>query len=447
MSGKILLRDLSPPGTDWDDPLPSSYQANWEEWRRSLQSLQGLTFPRMYVPTSLDLVDHTEVLVFSDVSEKATAAAAYLRVIDSTGSSHVGFIMGKSKLAPPKGPTIPRLELCGAVLATEVAEIVLEHLDIVFTTVRYYTDSKVGLGYISTYTYVSNRVDSIHKVLRPEQWNFVPTHLNPADCGTRCSISAFNLKASPWLHGPSWLSNEEAEDLQQRGFPLITPDDDREIRPCVDVWKTASEITLGTQRFQKFSSWKILVEAMSVLQYMAQSFAAPTVSCPGWHKCSKAKSINSRQAAELFIMKEVRESFSQEIECLTVGRELPRNSPIRALSPVLDNDDLLRVGGRLNKVKGSLPTQEINPLILPKAHYVSQLLIHHCHESVKHQGRYFTEGALRSSGYWISGANRMIASLIRKCVTWRKLRGNLLHQKMADLRIDSHQVPHLHLLV
>ena len=60
-----------------------------------------------------------------------------------------------------------------------------------------FTDSKVVLGYICNsvrrvYVYVANRVERIRKVSRPEQWNYVPTGLNPADIATR-SVSAVVL--------------------------------------------------------------------------------------------------------------------------------------------------------------------------------------------------------------------------------------------------------------
>ncbi|VDI07405.1 Hypothetical predicted protein [Mytilus galloprovincialis] len=97
ISGKILLRDASPPGTDWDECLSQSFQEKWNEWRISVLSLRELSIPRMYIPMSISVMDNLEVHVFSDASEKAVAASAYLRAIDTYGTSTVGFIMGKSK--------------------------------------------------------------------------------------------------------------------------------------------------------------------------------------------------------------------------------------------------------------------------------------------------------------------------------------------------------------
>ncbi|XP_056001122.1 uncharacterized protein LOC130048439 [Ostrea edulis] len=127
--------------------------------------------------TSVSLAQTSEVHIFSDASEKAIAASAYLRTV-SDGLTSVRFIMGRSKLAPLKGHTIPRLELCGTVLATELAEIISVQLDIPLESMRYYTDSRVDLGYISNrtcrlYTYVSNRVDHILRTYSANQWNFI----------------------------------------------------------------------------------------------------------------------------------------------------------------------------------------------------------------------------------------------------------------------------------
>lgn len=101
------------------------------------------------------------MFVFSDASTKAIAAVAYLRVTDSCGINHVGFIMGKAKLSPEQ--TVPRLELCAAVLAVELAEFITSEIDIPLDDTTYFTDSKVVLGYICNetrrfYVYVSNRV-------------------------------------------------------------------------------------------------------------------------------------------------------------------------------------------------------------------------------------------------------------------------------------------------
>ena len=73
------------------------------------------------------------------------------------------------------------------------------------------------------------------------------------------------------------------------------------------------------------------------------------------------------------------------------------------------------------------------PIILPKNHHISILLIRHFHEQVNHQGRHFTQGALRAGGYWIIGAKSLIYNVLSKCINCIKYRSPLQDQKMADL--------------
>lgn len=440
LKGKLLLRDATPVRTDWDKLLSPHLQEKWEDWRLSIASLCDLRIPRMYDSQSLSLCTNLRLVIFSDASENAVAAVAYLRFVNDDGSIRYGFVMGKSKIAPSKGNTIPRLELCGAVLAVELGETLSEHLSIEMGNIQYFTDSKVVLGYIRNetrrfYTYVSNRVDRIRNKSSPTQWNFVPTTKNPADCGTRANMNAKDLPQSMWLSGPNWPRNKPESDIRTKdSFPLVEPQNDREIRPDITVRKTTITTSkdLGT-RFQRFSRWWGLVKAITSLIRLARSFRARK----GLGASREENCINLYQVAETAIIKIVQiECFTEEILCLSHGKELDKESPISRLSPFLDQEGVLRVGGRISKMKGIVPSGQINPIILPKNHHISTLLIGHYHEKLQHQGRHLTEGALRSAGYWVISAKRSISSLIHKCLNCRRLRRNVEHQRMADLPLD-----------
>ena len=134
--------------------------------------------------------------------------------------------------------------------------------------------------------------------------------------------------------------------------------------------------------------------------------------------CSKYKSTEFYQQTEKHIIRQVQqECFPKELESLREGKQLQRDSTILSLSLVLDCDGLMRVGGRLNK--SDIHTYEINHLIIPRKHHIATLLIRHFHEKVKHQGRHITEGALRSGGYWVIGAKRLICATLHECVNCR----------------------------
>lgn len=185
VSGRIILRVVGK--ADWDVPLSEPLSTKWEEWKSSLMTVEELSFPRMYTTTSWSEYGDLKIHIFSDASEKAIAAVAYVQS-PSVSDTIVGFLMGKSKLTPSGGTTIPRL--CAAVLATSLAETIKEQFNVSSDAFEYYTDSRVVLGYINNrtrrfYTYVSNRVHAILRSSQPTKWHYVSTQNNPADCGTR----------------------------------------------------------------------------------------------------------------------------------------------------------------------------------------------------------------------------------------------------------------------
>lgn len=162
VQGKVLLRELTENAAEWDTPLPANKQKVWEEWRDSLQELQHVQVPRSYGPTSLSGAKFKELCIFSDASERVIAAVAYLKTVDSDGNCHTGFITGKAKLTPQPEHTIPRLELCAAVLAVNMMETITAEIAIKFDEITFFTDSRVVLGYIYNekrrfHVYVSNR--------------------------------------------------------------------------------------------------------------------------------------------------------------------------------------------------------------------------------------------------------------------------------------------------
>lgn len=353
---------------------------------------------------------------------------AYLKVIDGEGKCHVGFIMGKAKLAPMLVHTVPRLEL-GAALAVEIAELVVSELDIDPNSLKFYTDSKVVLGYIYNetkrfYVYVSNRVERIRKSTRPEQWHYVPTSQNPADVATR-SVPAARLSDTIWLTGPDFLAHSLETSTTEEAYDLIVPESDMEVR-CHTTTARETHRDLGSHRFERFSTWQPLVRAMASLIHVVWSLRSEKDSnkevCNGWHHCSKSHTADTLSQAKAIIIRCVqKEAYQADVSCLERGKVIPKSSPLRKLNPILDDNRLLRIGGRLQHAP--LEIEEKHPLITPGRSHVATLLINHYHERVKHQGRVFTEGAICTDGIWIVGAKKCISSNLRKCVTCNKLRG------------------------
>lgn len=432
LQGKLFLREVmsTVKQVGWDEPLQENFLIRWENWVNSLQCLEDIRIPRMYGKTSVTSADDVSVHIFCDASKEAIAAVAYLRV--STGNvTDVGFLVGKAKVAPTHGHTIPRLELCAGVLATELAETVKEELDIAKSAFRFYSDSRVVLGYISAearrfHVYVCNRVSRIRSFCGPEQWGYISTESNPADIATR-SFKTSSLPHSVWLQGPEFLVNEYVHVNEY--FPVVEAADDVEIRKEVVNLKTETsdhpeKVLSLTARFTKFSSWNSLKRAITNLRKIAVRF--------------QREKQNHHLPVEQFIIKEVQhEVYQEEVQSIMKGSKPPKNSSLLSLNPVLDPNGILRVGGRLQHISTNRPYEDDHhPIIIPKGHHIALLLVRHFHSNIQHQGRHLTECAIRAAGFWLVGGKRLIISVLRSCVTCKKLRGSFGWTKMADLPRD-----------
>ncbi|XP_068246537.1 uncharacterized protein [Palaemon carinicauda] len=129
-----------------------------------------------------------------------------------------------------------------------------------------------------------------------------------------------------------------------------------------------------------------------------------------------------------------REVFGDEVKALSRELSVGKSSPIYKLDPFLDSEDgLLKVGGRIRR--SDIPKSAKHPILLPKKHHVTTLLIRHEHELLAHSGRNHVLSNLRQK-YWIINANATVRNVLFHCVTCRKLKEPALSQKMADLPED-----------
>ncbi|XP_041372868.1 uncharacterized protein LOC121386134 [Gigantopelta aegis] len=218
--------------------------------------------------------------------------------------------MGKAKVAPASGHTIPRLELCAAVLAVQISEIVKDNLEIKFHDINYYSDSRIVLGYLYNtsrrfMTYVSNHVEKVRKISHPDQWNYVSTQLNPADIGTR-GTHVDKIQDSLWLVGPSFLLQRlELNSKECSKFPLVNLEEDAEIKKEMNTLITViRKQQLDSERFSRFSSWKKLVMACTFLMHRASSVRRK-------QECL-SQTVERRRLAEMLILRETQKDSYPE---------------------------------------------------------------------------------------------------------------------------------------
>lgn len=142
----------------------------------------------------------------------------YMRILDAPPDSSVFLICTKTKLAPLKALTVPRLELNAALLLARwmhrLRAILGERVTIADTFT--WTDSLVVLSWLTVphetfRQYVSNRVHQIQQLIAGCHWRYVPTHQNPADCASRGLMPAELPGNMLYWRGPQFLYDSPDE--------------------------------------------------------------------------------------------------------------------------------------------------------------------------------------------------------------------------------------------
>ncbi|XP_029162926.1 uncharacterized protein LOC114934423 [Nylanderia fulva] len=208
INAKIILQELWLLHCDWDAPLPNELSQRWNAFASEFPQLESVRIPRWTGPSPDNLA--LEIHGFADASNRAYAAVVYLRVFHSLSEYRVSLIVAKSKVAPVKTVSIPRLELNAVVLLSRLVKWVIKSLNIIHCPIHCWTDSTIALAWLRQHpskwtTYVANRVSEVQCNLPSAKWNHVPSKDNPADCASR-GLYASKLVSHPlWWAGPPWL--------------------------------------------------------------------------------------------------------------------------------------------------------------------------------------------------------------------------------------------------
>jgi len=331
----------------------------------------------------------------------------------------MALLFGQSKVAPAQTTSIPRLELCAAVLASQAVNKIVKEIDMEINEITFYTDSKVVLGYIQNesrrfYVYVANRVQTTRKISSPKQWKYVDTSENPADLSTRC-LNAQSFTGSDWLTGLSFLrdSHRTAAEDEEDEIPLN--ENNPEVRKNTVSLKTqtSKHHGLGVDRLSRYSDLHSLQRAIANLVVVIKEFKQrknksqeeieSKISSSKNTKLMRQPTAKELQEAMTVIICAVQsESFSDELKSDRRIAEnnkpetIPKTLKLYHLDPFVDNNGVIRVGGRLRRA--SLEFGEKNPVLIPKKNHVADLITRHYHTQVHHQGHQITHGAIRQAG-------------------------------------------------
>ena len=134
-------------------------------------------------------------------------ATVYIRVLDKT-KSRINLIVAKTRVAPIKSITIPRLELCASLLLCQLTNHLISSLHLNDVPIHLWNDSKVALAWISPHlwqTFVSHRVAEISRLTPDACWHHISGSQNPADLGTQGKFFDEFRSSQPWWNGPTFL--------------------------------------------------------------------------------------------------------------------------------------------------------------------------------------------------------------------------------------------------
>ncbi|GFV90506.1 integrase catalytic domain-containing protein [Trichonephila clavipes] len=206
---KIFMQRLWLLELGWSDELPFKEEKEWRRFIDSLEAVNNISIDRCIV---IHRAESIELHVFSDASEKAYGSSIYLKSISALGEVKVCLVTSKSRVSPLKQISIPRLELCGAVLAAKLMKKLKEALNLQIRAVHFWSDSTIVISWIhresrELKTFMANRVSKIRQLSSCDQWHHIASEHNPTDVLSRGLLPEELRDDSLWWHGPELLQS------------------------------------------------------------------------------------------------------------------------------------------------------------------------------------------------------------------------------------------------
>ena len=427
---KIVIRSVwaHEPKLDWDTPLPEQIRKDWSEVKSKIPDLVKLKFPRALKP--MIAIGKPILIIFSDGSEHAYGAVAYLRWELENGSYDVRLIMAKSRMAPLKTVDIVRIELSGAVMSTRLRATIQKEMQIQFDRVIHLVDSEIVHAMIhrQSYgfnTYVANRVGEIHQSTDSSEWAWLPGKMNVADITTRGSHPDDLESESDWQKGQQFLTTVLQEwPIRFEVNKSVSLPETKETRNQKEGFTNFVGIAHMQETLadridaSRFSNWRRLQYVTARIIRLYKRFRRDE------ERQHVGRDIDSQdlRMAEEFWIKDAQKSLDKG-KCIKLRPE--------------SKDGILVVGGRTERWLGCTWNQQ-QFVLLPKDSQISRLIARYEHQSGGHLGLAASISKVRSK-YWIIGIRTMMKDIIRKCRHCKEKLKAMHGQAMSPLPIERIQ--------
>ncbi|XP_018394544.1 PREDICTED: uncharacterized protein LOC108773282 [Cyphomyrmex costatus] len=374
-----------------------------------LTELNRLAIPRR-VKYSIER-QHIQIHGFCNASQNAYGACVYIRTELDANKYRSELLCSKSRIAPLKAVSLPRLELSAALLLARLMDKVRLSIDTSDIKVYLWSDSTITLSWISSESrmfsvFVANRIGEIQRLTQATDWRHVPSGQNPADLLSRGSNPSDLIHATTWWKGPDFLQHNENFWPANK---FLRQEDTSELRK-IYVNITVVDTSVIEDILNNHSN---LDRACRVVAYCLRFLRRPagiTTHFVSHEETAAALQLMCKVVQQL--------SFPEEYKALSSNKSLSTSSGILTLNPFLD-DGLIKVGGRL---KHSNLTQDArHPVLLPKNHELSRRIITQAHVRSLHAGTQATMAAVRQQ-FWPLALRSLTRKIILKCVKCFKVK-------------------------
>ncbi|GBM87286.1 hypothetical protein AVEN_22008-1, partial [Araneus ventricosus] len=405
---KIFLQKLWLLNLKWDDPLPAKEADEWLQFSSALQNVNDIEVDRCILLPKPDLI---EIHGFADASEAAYGAAVYCKSRSRSGEVSIKLIASKSRVSPIKRLTIPKLELCSAVL---LAKLVIR------------VTSALKLDITKTFFMVG--FDDCAVLVT--KGTVLPKNDNPADLISRGVDPDRLSESSLWWSGPEFLTHDS---YPERDIPstVIQNDFSNELKNsnCSDS-KCFSVFSDGVNNFANglidlSNNYCKIIRILSYIYMFINNCKNKSERKKGPLESGELK------VSEVFVLKQVQnEHFVKDVNSLRKKGEVSKESQLRNLHPFLDTSGLVRVGGRLGN--SELSTDRKYPILLPSKGRVTHLILQYHHRMNLHVGPQSLLFHVRQK-YWPLNGRTLCREIVHKCVTCFKAKPVVCEQLMGAL--------------
>ncbi|XP_058828346.1 uncharacterized protein LOC131688193 [Topomyia yanbarensis] len=411
--GKILMQHIWRSGTDWDEKIVESLLDLWNDWTRLLKNLSEVEVPRCFFgKMSSKLHSGIQLHGFVDASELAYACVAYLRIVQE-GKVRCVLVAAKTKVAPLKSISIPRLELQAGLIGGRLMENIGTALNLPIEKRFVWTDSRTVLSWTRSdsrryHQYVGFRVGEILNVSTVDEWRYVPSKQNVADDATKWGFGPSFSFSSRWYIGENFLYCPENEWPTQ---PVKQWTTEEELRV---VFQYHQELPPPLIDVSRFSSWNRLLRTTAYVLRAVKLFRKGKQTGP-------LTSGELRQAENLLWRLAQFEVYPDEYCVLEFNKSNPEKEKRRIekyslyeQSPYMDDEGVIRMNSRI----GAAPTVSFGakyPILLPKDHKLTALLVDNYHQRFKHQNQETVFNEIRQQ-FRIPKLRPLIQRVARSCL-------------------------------